>query len=80
VSPPAGAVNYTFTVQSPEGGNSALTTLTGGTPPGQQANNSLALLFMQIGSTVLAVDPASGRQLWTHATYNESTPKITGYR
>ncbi len=67
-------------MQLPEGENSELRTLTSGTPPGQQANNSLALLFLQLGGTVVAVDPTSGRQLWAHPTYNASTPKITGYR
>ena len=76
----AGAVNYTFSVAVPDSSNSVLSTLTSGVPPMQQHNNTLSLLFMQIGTVVVAVDPASGQQLWSHPTYNQTMPKITGYR
>ncbi|EFN52382.1 hypothetical protein CHLNCDRAFT_58851 [Chlorella variabilis] len=74
-----GAVNYTFSVAVPDSSNSVLSTLTSGVPPMQQHNNTLSLLFMQIGTVVVAVDPASGQQLWSHPTYNQTMPKITGY-
>ncbi|PRW20529.1 tyrosine-specific transport -like [Chlorella sorokiniana] len=74
-----GSQAWTSTVTAPDASNAGLTTLTSGLPHWQQLNNSLGLMFMQLGKYVVAVDAASGQQRWQHATYNASTPKITGY-
>ena len=76
----AGAKNWTVTVAPPDPSNAGLSQLTSGLPHSQQLGNSLSMLFMQLGSWVVALDGATGRQLWQHATYNASTPKITGWR
>lgn len=54
--------------------------LTAGVPHSPQLNNTLGMVFMQLGRYIVAVDGASGQKLWQHGTYNASTPKITGYR
>jgi outer membrane protein assembly factor BamB len=75
-----GAVNWTATVSAPDGSNDMLTAPCSGLPMSQQLENGLSMMFMQLGATVLALDPSNGRQLWQHPTYNQSVPKITGYR
>ena len=75
----AGAVAWRSVIAPPDAQNAQLTGLTTGQPPSQQGSSSLNMLFMQMGRYVVAVDGASGRKLWQHATYNASTPKITGY-
>jgi outer membrane protein assembly factor BamB len=67
-------------VSAPNASNSELSTVTSGLPPVQQYNNTLRLLFMQMGEVVVALDPSTGQQVWAHPTYNQSTPTITGYR
>lgn len=76
-----GAVAWKVTVAPPPGApaNAPLVQLTNGLPHSQQANNSLSLLFLQLGTHVVAVDADTGATRWSHATYNASTPKITGY-
>ncbi len=76
----SGTQAWTATVAAPDPANAGLTTLTSGLPHWQQLNSSLGLLFMQLGKSVVALDAATGQQRWQHATYNASTPKITGYR
>lgn len=76
----SGAEAWSATVAAPDAANAGLTTLTSGLPHWQQLNNSLGLMFLQLGTYVVAVDSATGQQRWQHATYNASTPKITGYR
>lgn len=76
----SGAEAWSAMVAAPDAANAGLTTLTSGLPHWQQLNNSLGLIFMQLGTYVVAVDGATGQQRWQHATYNASTPKITGYR
>ncbi|PSC69117.1 MBL fold metallo-hydrolase [Micractinium conductrix] len=63
-------------------GGSILYGLTSGGPPSQQMGNAMTasgLLFAQLGGYVVAVNASSGATLWQHATYNQSTPKITAY-
>lgn len=70
---------WNTTVSAPGGTNGALYGLTSGAPLSQQQNNTLAVLFVQLGGYVVAVNAKDGSTLWQHATYNASTPKITAY-
>lgn len=74
----AGKEAWRSVIAPPDAQNAQLTTLTTGAPLSQQPSSSLNMLFMQLGTYVVAVDGASGRKLWQHKTYNASTPKITG--
>lgn len=64
----------------PDPTNSGLATFTSGLPASQQFGNALGLILMQLGAHVVAVNGSDGRTLWQHPTYNQTTPRITGYR
>ena len=76
--PRAGDVNWPATIVSPGGADSPPLAITSGLPLSQQQNNTSDLLLVLVGGVVMALDPATGRQLWSHATYNQTAPIITG--